>query len=144
VSRCIVAKTRSVICCTNCDVPFTFQSFIASSQIQLACLTNFENLIAAAAYAAAAVRRQTIKTKTLPKNPKRPLPAPESCPFANSACRQCSVVRHVSTTSRKLLSQTQNCTAIKPSCFQHALPSINAPSMSPTLYRPHSIYSSFR
>jgi hypothetical protein len=46
-------------------------------------------LIAAAAYAAAAVRCQTIKTKTLPENPKRPFAAPESCPFANSVCRQC-------------------------------------------------------
>jgi hypothetical protein len=63
----------------------------------LACLANFETLIVAAAYAAPAVRRQTIKTKTIPENPKRPFLAPESCPFANCECRQCSVVRHVST-----------------------------------------------
>jgi hypothetical protein len=135
VSRCVVADFRTVLCCVGCGVPFTFQSSNASSQIQLACLANFETLIAAAAYAAPAVRRQTIKTKTIPENPKRPFPVPESCPFANCKCRQCSVVRQVSTTSRKLLSQTQSCTAIKLSCFQHALPSDNAPSMSPTLYR---------
>jgi hypothetical protein len=73
----------------SCDVPFTFQSCMSLSQLPLACLTNFGNLIAAAAYAAAAVRCQTIKTKTLPENPKRPFAAPESCPFANSVCRQC-------------------------------------------------------
>ena len=65
------SKTRAVICCA------AFWLYLSRSNPALhrVSLIKFEDLIAAAAYAAPAVR-QTIKTKTFTQNPKRPFRCP--------------------------------------------------------------------
>lgn len=70
------SKTRAVICCA------AFWSCHSRSNPALprVSLTRFEDLIAAAAYAAPAVR-QTIKTKTFTENPKRPFRCPGVMPL---------------------------------------------------------------